>query len=216
MISDTIFGSGGYAEVQLDTLLHPLVERGSGEAHIKALPAEWDGQLAKAQQMYRRTASDVTSFVAVRVTQADPQIPEYIKQALQNESYAKVPGMRSFQAKMAKSLPGAITRIERARFNLLAGRLPGPKEISAMKKDLQVARAGGLSDTRDWDLMPTIGGNVPHLKDLTRLDGEIDGKWVVSWGSVLLAVVAFSNGEATALDDISLEGVSVCCREMRG
>lgn len=139
---------------------------------------------------------------------ANAQIPEYIKQALQNESYAKVPGMKSFQTQIATSLPGAITRIERTRYNMLEGRIPGPREVKAITKDVAAARKGELSDTRDWDLMPTIGGNLPDLKDLTRLGLTIEGKWVEAWGSVVLAVTALSEGRSMALDEVAPEGVS--------
>ena len=138
---------------------------------------------------------------------ANDQIPEYIKQALQNESYAKVPGMRSFQYQLATSLPGAVTRIERARFGMLEGKVPGARGVKAIKADLELAKKGELTDTRDWDLMPTIGGNLPDLKDLTKLGNSVGAGWVRAWGSTLLAITALEN-TAVVWDEVPIEGVS--------
>lgn len=61
MISDKHFGASGLQEVQLDTLLHPLVERASVEAYAKGLFPGWSAELDKAEKVYHRTASDVSS-----------------------------------------------------------------------------------------------------------------------------------------------------------
>ena len=60
LITEKHFGDSGLQEVQLDTLLHPLVERASVEAHVKGLHSGWSAELDKAERVYRRTASDVS------------------------------------------------------------------------------------------------------------------------------------------------------------
>jgi hypothetical protein len=113
--------------------------------------------------------------------------------------------MRSFQHQIATSLSGAVTRIERARLGLLEGKAPGPRVIKAIKADIELAKKGELTDTRDWDLMPTIGGNLPHLRGLTQLGNSIGFKWVEAWGSTLLAVISPGSG---TWSEVRSEGVS--------
>lgn len=120
------------------------------------------------------------------------QIPEYLKQALQNESYSKLHEFREVQQTLNHSLPRAISMIEGARAQLVSGQAVDQSTLDEIKSLAQKAEDGLLVDTRDWGLFPDIGGNLPRIKDILVLGDLVGLNWVSEWGRLLHVICEYA------------------------
>jgi len=148
----------------------------------------------QAQKMYKRSASDVRVFPLLD-TYADAivQLPDYVKQALEHESYSKIQGIRELASKLANSLSGAILKVEQARMALLSGKGISEETIATLSKLADVDR---LMDNRNFELLPEIGGKRPSTRDMTDLGGVVSDSWVRTHARLLAALGKFAKGEA--------------------
>lgn len=86
--------------------------------------------------------------------------------------------------------------------------MPNSRQIASLKKDLEAAQAGGLHETRDWEMFTSIGGKLPNLDAVLVLENTITQPWLRSWSEIVQSVIAFAQGiEAVPLGD-EVEGVS--------
>ena len=96
--------------------------------------------------------------------EADWQLPEYMKQAIEHGSFSKIHSIRSLASTLANSQTQAAFSIEQTRYRLLKGD-PVPRALSG----LTILKSGEMVDSRNWELMPSIGGLRISVGDMTRL-----------------------------------------------
>jgi N-terminal acetyltransferase B complex non-catalytic subunit len=130
---------------------------------------------------------------------AESQLPEYVKQALQYESYTKIHGTRALQSKLVRSLSRAAIAVDTARMQLLT------KEEVEEKGLKRVLELEGMENNRNWELMK-VKVNGKCVMGL-GLDGEVGEGWVKGWAGVLLSLAKWVRGEEIELpslgDDVS-------------
>jgi N-terminal acetyltransferase B complex non-catalytic subunit len=188
------------SEVQLDTLMHIWIEGGATDAHLAPNSrgmevSAWEKWTSAMERMYNRSSTDVSS-TCVDYGKLMVQLPEYVKQALEHGSFSKVHSIRSLAQTLAQSQTHATLLIEKARFNLLNG------DISSKPKDLREMsswKEDEMEDTRNWELMPAIGGLRTSVGDLTRL--VVDKPGELKEKAAILA--SFDGGSTT-------ESAAVC------
>ena len=159
------------SEVQLDTLLHIWIEGAATDAILAPIPrgqdlSAWENCTAAMEKMYNRSATDVRlpSVTSLRDWQANWQLPEYMKQAIEHGSFSKIHSIRSLASTLANSQTQAALSIEQTRYRLLKGD-PVPRALSG----LTTLKSGEMVDSRNWELMPSIGGLRTPVGDITRL-----------------------------------------------
>jgi hypothetical protein len=96
--------------------------------------------------------------------EANWQLPEYMKQAIEHGSFSKIHSIRSLASTLVNSQTQAAFSIEQTRYRLLKGD-PVPRALSG----LTTLKSGEMVDSRNWELMPSIGGLRTPVNDLTRL-----------------------------------------------
>lgn len=95
---------------------------------------------------------------------------EYIKQALQNEAFSKIHGIRALQRNISSSIPGSMSRIEVVRLSLLQG-----LDVPLADCDALLAQEKAEpSDTRDWELLPDFAPHIAPTRTMTSLGKEMD------------------------------------------
>jgi hypothetical protein len=87
-----------------------------------------------------------------------------MKQAIEHGSFSKIHSIRSLASTLANSQPQAAFSIEQTRYCLLKGD-PVPRALSG----LTILKSGEMVDSRNWELMPSIGGLRTQVNDMTRL-----------------------------------------------
>ena len=143
---------------------------------------------------------------ALFTAEIDEQLPEYVKQALEHETYSKVHGIRALTSRLANSLSAACLALEEARIRLLRG--DGLSEESSMAALLKIVRQGSLVDNRNYEYVPEIGGKMASMREMTEVGGMISETWVKSYARVLLQSGEFVKG-STVGEVIDLDGSSV-------
>ena len=117
--------------------------------------------------------------------QADvAEMPDYIKQALRHESYSKIPGIRTVASTLQYSTSRYLMAVERARLELISGKLLSSTTSSALQE--VVGSAKDLVDTRDWSLMPDLGPKRGNLGGALALGDETSSELIRAWAGVLL------------------------------
>jgi hypothetical protein len=96
--------------------------------------------------------------------EANWQLPEYMKQAIEHGSFSKIHSIRSLASTLANSQTQAAFSIEQTRYRLLKGD-PVPRALNG----LTILKSGEMVDSRNWELMPSVGGLRTPVNDLTRL-----------------------------------------------
>ncbi|WVQ72776.1 hypothetical protein IAR50_002336 [Cryptococcus sp. DSM 104548] len=178
------------SEIQLENLLHVFVERGgAGEAVLSNTEKEWKegGLVEKATAMYKRTAIE---------------FPDYVKDALTNESYSKISSIKYLNSALASSLSHRALLVERASHYLLSTPSTGgalPKELrKGLKRATQELEQneGKSEDLRNWELVYEIGGSLPLVRDITELapSGRSSCAWLKVLSRFWLNVVEFQTG----------------------
>lgn len=67
-----------------------------------------------------------------------------------------------------------------------------------------------MEDTRNWELMPSIGGNRPNIQDLPQLKlAEESPECILHKIAIERAVGQFQNGEMVTLPDTTMDQVSL-------
>jgi len=87
-----------------------------------------------------------------------------MKQAIEHGSFSKIHSIRSLASTLANSQTRAAFSIEQTRYRLLKGD-PVPRALSG----LTTLKSGEMVDSRNWELMPSIGGLRTPVGDMTRL-----------------------------------------------
>jgi hypothetical protein len=87
-----------------------------------------------------------------------------MKQAIEHGSFSKIHSIRSLASTLVNSQTQAAFSIEQTRYRLLKGD-PVPRALSG----LTTLKSGEMVDSRNWELMPSIGGLRTPVNDLTRL-----------------------------------------------
>ncbi|KAK4685849.1 N-terminal acetyltransferase B complex non-catalytic subunit, partial [Tremellales sp. Uapishka_1] len=160
------------AEIQHDNLMHSVFERGSSDVVSGKLQKVWSDQSDLAEAMYKRSAVD---------------LPEFVKQALENESYSKVHSIRILARSLSTSLSSRVLQIEQARLeSLVSGTIP---DLSGLADDSSPG-----TDLRNYELVPEIGGQYQDLAALTST-GKIDDTWVRAMSGLLNSVQKFVQDE---------------------
>lgn len=136
----------GFSEIQLDTLMHTFLEGGATDAILSGDKDVLDRHATSMYRMYNSSAV---------------HLPENMKQAITQESYSKVHSIRALHQAQSASRTRASLHLELCR----AGGLVDEEEATRLSK----LTPEDLVDTRDWELMPSIGGHRPDLKDLDHL-----------------------------------------------
>jgi N-terminal acetyltransferase B complex non-catalytic subunit len=159
------------SEVQLDTLLHIWIEGAATDAILAPIPrgqelSAWENCAAAMEKMYNRSATDVRPSIHLPYhrREADWQLPEYMKQAIEHGSFSKIHSIRSLASTLANSQTQAAFSIEQTRYRLFKGD-PVPRALSGLTR----LKSGEMVDSRNWELMPSIGGLRTQVNDLTRL-----------------------------------------------
>lgn len=164
----------GLSEIQLDNLAHVMIERGGAlEARIGGAAKQWGEMAAKAALMYQRSATD---------------LPEYIKQALDNESYSKVPGIRTLINCLESSFTARALDVEELGLALVTG-----ADIPEDNLDLLTAALGKEApfiDNRNYELL------VDSLVDGPAPQPRVTEAWVRAFGTLGLRVARYVRGEA--------------------
>jgi hypothetical protein len=87
-----------------------------------------------------------------------------MKQAIEHGSFSKIHSIRSLASTLANSQTQAAFSIEQTRYRLFKGD-PVPRALSGLTR----LKSGEMVDSRNWELMPSIGGLRTQVNDLTRL-----------------------------------------------
>ncbi|GMK53932.1 hypothetical protein CspeluHIS016_0105180 [Cutaneotrichosporon spelunceum] len=168
------------SEIQLDNLLHVVSERGALEAHAAGISL-WQELESRATDMYGRSVTD---------------LPNYIKQALQHETYSKVHGMRALIRALERSIAQRVLEVEELSLALASGSpiLDSTVESlsAAMRDDVPFV------DNRNFELMAEgFVGPAPQP--------GMDEATVRALAAALLGVAAYLSGshEPLALPDRS-------------
>ncbi|WOO81229.1 N-alpha-acetyltransferase 25, NatB auxiliary subunit [Vanrija pseudolonga] len=177
----------GLSEIQLDNLAHVMIERGGAlEARIGGAAKQWHEMSTKAALMYQRSATD---------------LPEYIKQALDNESYSKVPGIRTLINCLESSFTARALDVEELGLALVTG-----TEIPEDNLDLltaALAKEAPFIDNRNYELL------VDSLVDGPAPQPRVTEAWVRAYGTLGLRVARYVRGEVEpSLPTPNLEALS--------
>ncbi|ORY26335.1 N-acetyltransferase B complex non catalytic subunit-domain-containing protein [Naematelia encephala] len=162
------------SEIQLDTMLHVFVDRAAIDVHL--------GQTRSVLTMYNDKASQMRA-------RSRGDLPEHIKQALENESYSKINGIRTLHRRLDRSLTAKVCLIECTRAALLDG------EVKQLDTLYELVTRRDQVDSRNWELMPDIGGHRLGITKMTDMGEAVGEDWVGQWAFALVAVVSFLNGE---------------------
>lgn len=123
-------------------------------------------------------------------------MPEYIKQALQHESYTKLHGIRHLFDAMKSSLSRGAAEIESARIHLISQNELTPSDEDSLRRIEGLER---MSDNRNWELMPDLlgAGEKEGMRGVTSpgVNGEMSEGWVRAWAGVLGGVGRWARGE---------------------
>jgi len=103
-------------------------------------------------------------MLCLNVVEADGQLPEYMKQAIEHGSFSKIHSIRSLASTLSKSQSKATLSVEQTRYRLLKG-----DPVSRALSGLTTLKKEEMEDTRNWELMPSIGGFRTPLGDVTKL-----------------------------------------------
>ncbi|KAL7423966.1 mitochondrial distribution and morphology [Cryptotrichosporon argae] len=162
------------SEIQLDTLAFVGIERAGVEAWLLGGDAEaqWRKVVKDSGKMYRRSASE---------------LPEYIKQAFENESYSKINGIRQLVDALDRSLAQRILHIEDAAYDTLRGRELSERALGALNRGL----AADPVDSRNYELAPEVRG----LPGLAAIAGYVQPDWARAMAHLHLRVARFVQGE---------------------
>ena len=152
-------------------MLHIWSEGAATDAILAPIPrgqdlSAWENYTAAMDKMYNRSATDVRPFhlYSSKLLEADWQLPEYMKQAIEHGSFSKIHSIRSLASTLANSQTRAAFSIEQTRYRLLKGD-PVPRALSG----LTTLKSGEMVDSKNWELMPSIGGLRTSVGDMTRL-----------------------------------------------
>lgn len=179
-------GKLGLSEIQLDTLMHVWLEGAAADA---AVSDDANPLADRAAPMYRMYNSSAV------------HLPENLRQAITQESYSKVHSIRALHQAQLTSRTRACLHLELCR----AGGVINEEEAARLAK----LDAVDLVDTRDWELMPSIGGNRPALQGLDHLKISDDSAHsMLSKIRMERAYRHFSRGEDVHPAEINLEKVS--------
>ena len=133
-------------------------------------------------------------------------MPDYIKQALQNESYSKIPGIRTLASQLNSSLSHALTTVESTRLAVAAGELIS---VASTKTLRRVASGEELVDTRDWSLVPELGPNRGSLREALKLGNEPSPTYARTWARMLVLAGTLDQADDTDLGDLDLANAEV-------
>lgn len=114
------------------------------------------------------------------------QIPEYVKQALQNESYSKVHGLRGLHRSLNRSISRQVLTIDSIRLSLL-------KNGEMEELDHSDGISDDLEDNRNWELLPFVTDVDQSAVGLGR---SVDSAWVKAWSACLRGLKAWLRDEA--------------------
>jgi hypothetical protein len=87
-----------------------------------------------------------------------------MKQAIEHGSFSKIHSIRSLASTLAHSRTQAALSIEKTRYRLLSGD-PASRALDGLTR----LKSGEMVDSRNWELMPSIGGLRVAVNDLTSL-----------------------------------------------
>jgi hypothetical protein len=122
-------------------------------------------------------------------------MPEYVKQALEHESYSKIHPIGTLSSTLAYSLPNATMRVESLRLGLMSATQKEPIQSGTMSNDLErVLTTDKLEDTRSWELIPEIGGGLSGTREMTVVGNEISKAWIRIIGRILMAFTNHTSG----------------------
>ncbi|CAK9781194.1 hypothetical protein CC85DRAFT_331142 [Cutaneotrichosporon oleaginosum] len=169
------------SEIQLDNLLHIVSERGGIEADAAGI-ALWTELEGRATDMYGRAVTD---------------LPNYIKQALQNETYSKVHGMRALIRALERSVAQRVLEVEELSVALANGSSMSESTVESLSAALKDDTP--FVDNRNFELMADgfVGGSAPQP--------TMSEEAVRVLAAALLGVAAYLSGrpDAPALPDRS-------------
>lgn len=155
-------------------MLHIWSEGAATDAILAPIPrgqdlSAWENCTAAMDKMYNRSATDVRPFhlYSSKILEADWQLPEYMKQAIEHGSFSKIHSIRSLASTLANSQTRAAFSIEQTRYRVLKGD-PAPRALSGLTK----LKSGEMVNSRNWELMPSIGGLRTPVGDMTRLTDD--------------------------------------------
>ncbi|KAL1411365.1 mitochondrial distribution and morphology [Vanrija albida] len=163
----------GLSEIQLDNLAHVLIERGGLEARIGGSAKQWGQTATKAAVMYQRSATD---------------LPEYVKQALDNESYSKIPGIRTLISCLESSFAARALDVEELGMAIVTG--VDIAEDSLDRVTAALAKDAPFIDNRNYELL------VYSLVDGPAPQPRVTEAWVRVFGTLVLRVARYVRGEA--------------------
>ncbi|ORX35576.1 N-acetyltransferase B complex non catalytic subunit-domain-containing protein [Kockovaella imperatae] len=163
----TVAAAKEWSEIQLDNLAHFSHERAGIESYVNGTTQGWSSYEEKSRKMYRRVSTDMA---------------EYIKQALQHESYSKIPGINYVMSTLGRSMSRCVMSVERSRMALVTGE----PLVADTLRDAVNGLGEDLVDTRDWSLVPELGPRRGSLRKAMQLGDEPGPKWIKAWGGLLL------------------------------
>nr|ODN99855.1 hypothetical protein L204_02295 [Cryptococcus depauperatus CBS 7855] len=177
----------GLTEIQLDNLLHVILERGGGEAVIARNIDTWSSHVDQAIAMYQRVASD---------------FPEYVKECLANETYSQIPSIQYLDNALRTSLTSHLLSVEQARFHILTK--PSCVFSKRLLQRLKKTVCESVTDLRNWELIEEIGGKRLRTRDITEQSNKpIGTEWVKNMGVLWLCVGNFMQN--SEIGDIKLQ-----------
>ena len=119
-------------------------------------------------------------------------MPDYIKQALQHESYSKIPSIRTLASTSEHSSSRHLMAVEQSRLKLVSGKSLSPATLLLLRG---VVQADDLVDTQDWSLLPDLGRKRRNLREAIALGDEPSRGWIKAWAGVLLRVGGLEPGK---------------------
>ncbi|WVQ83099.1 hypothetical protein IAT38_005237 [Cryptococcus sp. DSM 104549] len=178
------------SEIQLDNILHVVLERGGGEAAVGKLSEVWAKHVKKATDMYARSATD---------------LPEYVKECLNNETYSKIPSIQYLDKSLRTSLSHRMLVIEQARYALQTAPSPAALPAALFTSLRKAAASSEVTDLRNWELVQEIGGKRASVREMTEFsENRVGEAWVKVMSKFWLAVGEFLRG-GEVKDDVTVD-----------
>lgn len=146
-------------------------------------------------------------YVAHEVHRADGQLPDFVKQSLQHETYSKVQGIKNVARRLETSLSRATTDVLAAQIEIASSGSLSEETQSRLER---VEGTATFTDNRNWELLPdSLGLDQGSIKAGTALGPEIGEKWVKAWSAILLAFGRICAGQKVDVAPELAEGEEV-------
>ena len=115
-------------------------------------------------------------------------MPKHVSNALEQERFSQVHEMHDFNDQIQTSFHRAFSTLETLRLSVVSKGEKSSQAIQTLNECLTAASGAGLSDTRDWTVLPDHGDRT-KWRELLALGSEPDQGWVENFTALYLGLV---------------------------